>query len=145
MITISTIRRATEQDRRGINRVTPQVSSNGGSMSMKEFRDIVRDRNTTIVVARDKERIVGMGILAILRTPLKLRAEVECVVVDEAYRGQGIGRHLMEKIITTARKLKLYSIQLTSRPSRKAAQKLYQGVGFEKAKTNVYRMKLRAN
>jgi ribosomal protein S18 acetylase RimI-like enzyme len=67
---------------------------------------------------------------------------VEDVIVDEAVNGQGIGAQLTHAMLDRARQLGCVSVDLTSRPSREAANHLYKKVGFELRETNVYRFDL---
>ena len=67
---------------------------------------------------------------------------VDDVVVDNAYRGQGLGAAIMHKVIEVAQEQKLKALSLTSRPARVAGNKLYQKLGFVQKETNVYRLKL---
>jgi ribosomal protein S18 acetylase RimI-like enzyme len=60
-------------------------------------------------------------------------------VVSEETRGQGAGRKLTEAAIEFARNNGACTVDLTSRPTRQAANRLYQRVGFEQRNTNVYR------
>ena len=55
-------------------------------------------------------------------------------------RGEGIGEQLTEAAIAEARRRGARTIDLTSRPSREAANALYQKMGFELRETNVYRL-----
>jgi ribosomal protein S18 acetylase RimI-like enzyme len=64
------------------------------------------------------------------------------VIVDESVNGQGIGRRLTEAMIDRARDLGCATVDLTSRPSREAANHLYKKVGFTERETNVYRYDL---
>lgn len=89
----------------------------------------------------DKEEIVGMTTLAVTSLCTGKRAWVEDVVVDPDHQGKGYGRKMMEFIIEYAQKEEVDSLMLTSRPTRVAANTLYQTVGFEQRKTNVYQMK----
>ena len=93
-------------------------------------------------VARDEDRIVGMGTLAIVSLPEGERAQIEDVVVHETYRGQGLGEKISKQLIERARERKAGVATLSSRADRVAANKLYQKLGFEKWETNVYRLKL---
>jgi ribosomal protein S18 acetylase RimI-like enzyme len=68
-----------------------------------------------------------------------VRAWIEDVVVDDAARGKGVGAALNERAIEVARGLGARTVDLTSRPSREAANRLYQRLGFEPRETNVYR------
>ena len=77
--------------------------------------------------------------LVIFPIPTGVRAWVEDVVVNEKARGKGLGKQLTLYALEQSKKYKVVSVDLTSRPSREIANKLYQDVGFEKRKTNVYR------
>jgi len=97
----------------------------------------------TLLVARnDGGEIVGSLTLAMFRIPTGRRAWIEDVVVDSAQRGRGIGEALTREALAIAKAAGATTVDLTSRPSREAANRLYQRVGFEKRETNVYRYKL---
>ncbi|MEA1264070.1 GNAT family N-acetyltransferase [Microbacterium sp. STF-2] len=68
-----------------------------------------------------------------------LRGHVEDVVVDEAARGRGIARLLLERMTQLAQERGLRTLDLTSRPSRESALRLYESVGFRRRETNVLR------
>ena len=74
--------------------------------------------------------------------PTGVRAWIEDVVVDEAARGQGAGQSLVVAAIEHAQKIGARTVDLTSRPSREAANRLYQRAGFQLRETNVYRVTL---
>ncbi len=147
-ISFSILRIPSEENREGINRITPQLTPNGGQTSRMEFVRIVRDPNNTFVVARDKTKqggdaIIGMGILVLMWTPVKLRARIESVVVDAAYRGRGLGGEIIKRLVDAARKKRVYEIKFGSEAEHVEANKLYQELGFELQKNvNTYRMKL---
>jgi ribosomal protein S18 acetylase RimI-like enzyme len=71
--------------------------------------------------------------------PTGLRGHVEDVVMDESMRGRGIARKLLETMTTTAGERGLRTLDLTSRPSRESALRLYEGVGFRRRETNILR------
>ena len=71
--------------------------------------------------------------------PTGVRAWIEDVVVDEAARGQGVGQLLNERALEIAQESGAKTVDLTSRPSREAANRLYKRIGFEQRDTNVYR------
>ena len=88
-------------------------------------------------------RIAGCASLCVFASPTGLKASVEDVVVGSAFRGQHLGRALLEHIISYARaELAPVDIHLTSRPSRVAANALYRSLGFTQKETNVYILKL---
>ena len=106
------------------------------------FEQMVADKNVAVVVARDGERIIGMAMLYSIVRVDEVSGIVDDVVVSDAYRGQGIATRVMKKLIETAKERGLKHLDLTSRPSREAANHLYQKVGFQKRETNPYRLKL---
>jgi len=83
--------------------------------------------------------ILGMLTLATFSIPTGLRAWVEDVVVDSATRGQGAGQALVEAAVAHAGTIGARTVDLTSRPTREAANRLYRRCGFELRETNVYR------
>ena len=87
-------------------------------------------------------RIVGMLTLVTFRLPTGVRAWVEDVVVDASERGRGTGEALTRAAIEVAVSAGATTVDLTSRPSREAANRLYGRVGFELRETNVYRYRL---
>ena len=97
----------------------------------------------TQFVARDDDgTIVGVSTLAVFPIPTARRAWIEDVIVDQAARGQGVGEALTQAMINRSRELGCATVDLTSRPSREAANRLYQRLGFERRATNVYRCEL---
>lgn len=140
MITIARLRRAGKKQLDEVNRLSSQLSRAGGKTTLREFKIIMEDPNYMFFVARDATRIVGIAQLVLMRTPVGIRGRAESVVVDEAYRGKGIGTALMKKIIAAARKGRAHSLSLTSNPARKEANKLYPALGFKLRKTNSYKM-----
>ena len=77
--------------------------------------------------------------MVLFRIPTGVRAMIEDVVVDEALRGRGIGEALSREALKVARENGARTVDLTSRPSREAANRLYQRIGFKLRDTNVYR------
>jgi ribosomal protein S18 acetylase RimI-like enzyme len=136
---------ADEDLRAAVNALVPQLSSSSPPASLDELSRIVDDSATTLFVARDGDRIVGMLTLAAFRIPTAQRAFIEDVVVDEAARGTGVAAALVQAALDRAAELGARTVDLTSRPDREAANRLYQRMGFEVRETNVYRRTLRAS
>jgi ribosomal protein S18 acetylase RimI-like enzyme len=98
---------------------------------------------TTLFIARPPTgEILGTLTLVTFRIPTGVRAWIEDVVVDERARGQGVGEALTRAALAAARKSGAQTVDLTSRPSREAANQLYQRLGFKLRETNVYRYDL---
>lgn len=81
-----------------------------------------------------------MGEVVVVHTLTGTRARIEDVVVEERYRRRGLGEKLVRRLIQEARSRKAKVVELTSRPSRVAANSLYRRLGFRKRNTNVYRL-----
>jgi ribosomal protein S18 acetylase RimI-like enzyme len=120
----------------------PQLSSSSPPPTLAELAQIVADPATTLLVARDGGRIVGTLTLAVFRVPTGVRAWVEDVVVDDGSRGAGVASALVTAALDAAEQRGARTVDLTSRPEREAANRLYQRLGFELRQTNVYRRTL---
>jgi ribosomal protein S18 acetylase RimI-like enzyme len=125
-------------------RLTPQLSSSSPAPDADELAAIVNSPATVLFIARDIDsgEIVGTLTLALFRIPTGLRAWIEDVIVDESARGKGVGAALNEFALERARREGAKTVDLTSRPTREAANRLYKRIGFEQRDTNVYRFKL---
>ena len=121
------------------HRLIPQLSSSAKPMTNNELLEIVNSESTLMFVARVDDSIVGLLTLAIFRIPTAMRAWIEDVVVDSSARGHGVGEALNMAAIAEAKRRGAKTVDLTSRPSREAANKLYQRIGFVERDTNVYR------
>jgi ribosomal protein S18 acetylase RimI-like enzyme len=123
--------------------LVPQLSRTSPVPSRAEVAEIVASAATCLLVARAGDGvIVGLLTLVLFRIPTGVRAWVEDVVVDQSMRGQGIGETLGREALRRAAAAGARTIDLTSRPSREAANRMYRRLGFEVRETNVYRMTL---
>lgn len=102
----------------------------------------VEAEGTHFFAVMGEEHIIGCASLCVFESPTGRKASVEDVVVKGAYRGQHLGKQLMQHVIEYAKTLAPISLQLTSRPKRVEANKLYKSLGFQKRETNAYRMEI---
>jgi ribosomal protein S18 acetylase RimI-like enzyme len=117
-----------------------QLSRSAPPPGRGELADLVAAPGVTLFgLADEGGALVGMLTLALFPTPTGVRAWIEDVVVHEAARGQGAGASLTRAALDAARAAGARTVDLTSRPSREAANRLYRRVGFELRDTNVYR------
>ncbi|MDY5129027.1 GNAT family N-acetyltransferase [Actinotignum urinale] len=123
------------------SRLLPQLSSSTKGMSWEAAEDYLGQEGVYQFVYRREENgpILGMLTLVTFTIPTGKRAWIEDVVVDEQTRGEGAGRQLVDAAVAHAQKLGMKSIDLTSRPTRVAANRLYQSAGFAQRETNIYR------
>ncbi len=124
------------------DRLVPQLSSSSPPPSADHLDALLASDDTVLFIARLDGHIVGSLTLAFYRIPTGIKAWIEDVVVDETASGRGIGTLLNEAALDEARARGAKSVDLTSRPSRAAANHLYQRIGFERRDTNVYRYTL---
>ena len=121
-------------------KLTPQLSSSSPAPTEDELAAIIKSDSATVLVAEDESgTILGSMTLVVFRIPTGVRAWIEDVVVDTEVRGMGIGQALNEYAIQLAEQAGAKTIDLTSRPSRESANRLYQRLGFVARETNVYR------
>lgn len=127
-----------------VDKLVPQLSRSNPPPTEAELGAVVGSEATDLFIAlSDDGTIVGMSTLVTFRIPTGLRAWIEDVVVDEAARGSGVGKTLTQAMLNRARDLGCVTVDLTSRPSREAANQLYIKAGFTLRETNTYRLDLR--
>ena len=103
---------------------------------------VLKDSNCHLYVVHDGERIVGCATLCIFHSPTGTKASIEDVVISSAYRGQHLGKQLMEYVLEQAKAYAPVELHLTSNPMRVAANHLYRSLGFQKEETNCYQMSI---
>ncbi len=122
-----------------MNRLIPQLSRSNPPPTPEELQLIVESDASVLFMATDDGVMIGSLTLALFRIPTGVRAWIEDVVVDDGGRGKGVGAALNLAALARANEAGATSVDLTSRPSREAANRLYQRLGFIARETNVYR------
>lgn len=125
-----------------IDRLHAELSIAGVKLDREKVEHFMHHAHKELYVVDEGGHMAGMATVQFVPTMRGCVAHVDDVVVEEASRGKGYGRALMQHLIDRAREKSCYSMEFTSRPSREAANALYQKMGFEKYDTNVYRMRL---
>jgi ribosomal protein S18 acetylase RimI-like enzyme len=120
----------------------PQLSKSNPPPSRADLNAIISSEASVLFIARVNGKIAGALTLATFRIPTGVRAWIEDVVVDADARGHGVGEALNMAAIAEARSRGAITVELTSRPSREAANRLYQRIGFVQRETNIYRFSL---
>jgi ribosomal protein S18 acetylase RimI-like enzyme len=127
-------------------RLLPQLSTSSPPPTLEQLRRIVADPATILLLATNgggDAPVVGMLTLAIFMLPTGVRAWIEDVVVDDESRGAGVASALVGAALERAQQQGARTVDLTSRPDREAANRLYVRLGFVRRETNVYRRTLR--
>ena len=139
--TISLLTSGDAQTAEALRLLIEQLTGRDSTFGEEELRQTLQDNASRLFVMRHEGIIIGMLTLCIYHCPTARKVWVEDVVVDNAYRGQGLGKKLMAYAIDYVEKnLAPCSLMLTSRPTRVAANALYRKIGFEPRETNVYKM-----
>lgn len=140
---IEIVKEYSEEVLEAMNRLLPQLTNCGFEADKDSLEIIINTDNTHLFIVRsDDNIIVGTLTLIIYTIPTSRKAYIEDVVVDGSLRGSGVGRKLLSEVIIYAKDQGISRIELTSNPSRIAANKLYQSLGFQVRDTNYYRLQL---
>jgi ribosomal protein S18 acetylase RimI-like enzyme len=138
-VEVEAVHQVTDELVDAAGRLLPQLSRSAPPLDAGGLARIVSHEATTLFIARSEGVIVGMLTLVSFPLPSGLRARIEDVVVDQDARGQGVGTALTLAAIDLAQQQGARSIDLTSRASRVAANRLYQQLGFQLRDSNIYR------
>ena len=120
-------------------RLLPQLSRSAKPLGKAELDAIVGCPANTVLLARSAGAITGAMTLVMFPLPSGLRAWIEDVVVDESARRQGTGEAMMLESLRLARAAGARTVDLTSRPAREAAGRLYERLGFKIRESRLYR------
>jgi ribosomal protein S18 acetylase RimI-like enzyme len=139
-IEVQVVRDVTDEHVAAINRLLPQLSRSAPPLDAEGVRRIATWDGNYLLVASAGGQIIGILTLVTFPIPTGLRAWIEDVVVDEAARGRGVGAALTREAVRLARAAGARTVDLTTRPSREAAGRLYERLGFELRDSRVYRL-----
>ncbi|WP_107490247.1 GNAT family N-acetyltransferase [Streptomyces wuyuanensis] len=141
-VDVAVVREANDEAVEAFARLLPQLSSRADPLDLAAVRSLLSADASTVLMARVEGEVVGMLTLVLFPLPSGLRARIEDVVVDEAARGLGVGGALTEEALRLAEAAGARTVDLTSRPSRVAANRLYERLGFEARESRLYRFVL---
>lgn len=140
---IKEIKRFSNTIYEAVLKLLPQLEPGIKLPSREHFKEMLSSESSHFFVAEyDEGKVAGILTVATYKIPTGTRVWIEDVVVDESQRGKGIGMELTLFAVRFARSLGAESVELTSRPSRIAANQLYRKTGFILRETNVYRYPL---
>ena len=122
-----------------VTSLLPQLTSSGRALSSEELKVMIASPFTTLFVAKDEGKIIGMISLAVVQMPTGVRAYLEDLVVDAPYRNRGAATALLQAAIDMARNSGARTLDMTSRASRTEAIRLYEQLGFQRRDTNAFR------
>ena len=143
-VQVEVIEKVTGEVVDAFGRLLPQLSKSAPPLGQAELDALVQYPANTVLVARSAGAITGTLTLVMFPLPTGVRAWIEDVVVDESARGQGIGEALTHEALRIAREAGVRTVDLTSRPARVAAGRLYERLGFKIRDSRLYRFTLTA-
>lgn len=125
-----------------LNKLLKQLDNAVTSLTKEDLKQMITSSAHRLFVARrlENKEIIGMLTMVVFRIPFAKKGLLEDLVVDKQYRGKGVGTKLITTAINKACKERVAYLDFTSRPTRVAANKLYQRLGFKKRDTNIYRI-----
>jgi ribosomal protein S18 acetylase RimI-like enzyme len=138
-IGVEVLDEVTDEVVEAFGQLLPQLSRSAKPLDAVALGALVASPAVTVLIARSDGRIAGSLTLAMFPIPTGLRAWIEDVVVDESARGQGVGAVLTQEALRLAQEAGARTVDLTTRPSREAAGRLYERAGFQQRDTRVYR------
>jgi ribosomal protein S18 acetylase RimI-like enzyme len=141
-VQVEVVREATDELVEAFALLVPQLSRSAPPPDQGALAKIVSAPAISLLIARWDGRIVGTLTLAMFPIPTGVRAWIEDVITDDAARGQGIGTALTREALRIAQAAGARTVDLTSRPSRVAAGRLYEKIGFQLRETRTYRYPL---
>lgn len=138
-VTITALDSISSEFLEALHRIMPQLDPGTHLPSRDHLEKVIASSGNILYSARVNDKTVGTLTLTMLVTPTGITGWIADVVVDNEVRGKGIGEKLVRTAIARAGSLGAKHVDLSSRPSREAANRLYQRLGFEKRETNYYR------
>lgn len=139
-VDIEVVRNVSDEVVKAFGLLLPQLSRSAKALDEEALRGLVAWQGNRILVARVDGDIVGALTLVVFPIPTGLRAWIEDVVVDQSARGRGVGAALTQEAVRLARADGARTVDLTSRPSRESANRLYERLGFRVRDSKVYRL-----
>jgi ribosomal protein S18 acetylase RimI-like enzyme len=139
-VEVEVVRGASDEVLKAFDRLLPQLSSSAEPLDAEALTTLVAWDGISLLIARVDTEIVGALTLVMFPIPTGMRAWIEDVVVDDGARGHGVGAALTREAVQLARAAGARTVDLTSRPSREAANRLYERLGFQVRDSRVYRL-----
>lgn len=99
----------------------------------RAFDAIAADPNNRLIVVEHDGAVIGTLQLTFIPNITfqgGIRAQIEGVRVDDAYRSRQVGRRMLEWAIAAARRHGCHMVQLTADKTRPDAHRFYESLGF---------------
>ena len=145
------LRELNESDLESLIKLYEQLDGANGNYSAEDARQIWKseiegNKKLKYFGAVENGKVISTCYVLIIPNLTRLGSSiafVENVVTDKDYRGQGLGRKVMEKAIDFAREKNCYKVILQSGSWRKEAHQFYENLGFDGESKKAFIMKLK--
>ena len=91
--------------------------------------EYLSDPNSTTIVISIEDIIVGVASIHIIKKLTRILGIIEDVAVNKKYRGKGVGKKLVERLILIGKQKNCDKIVLSSSEEN---SKFYEKIGFKK-------------
>ena len=132
---------------RGLSDILFQGYKSTISQMLLEEKYVRDDRNIAIAYDNVNARVAGCAFWEVRVDYVRpgRTLYVSYVVVDEAYRRQGIGSALCQKLEAVCKEKNCSNIELTSARFREYAHKFYYSLGYQEKQTIVFIKEMQDN
>lgn len=141
---IEAVHEPTPELQAALARLLPQLNPTVPPPDLERLRRLLADPAVTLLVAKDKDKVLGTTTVIVYTTPFWIKARLEEVVVDDASRGVGVGETLVKAALEVGRRrgAQIAELQSARRPERESAHRLYTRLGFQIRDSDVFRITL---
>ena len=101
----------------------------GWSWSQQRVTRAISDRETTVLTARHRGRLIGFGIMEFGEE----KAHLSLLAVKFGYQRKGIGTHVFGWLKESALTAGIAAVKLELRATNVVGQQFYRSLGFEEA------------
>ncbi len=142
MVVVEQLKEASEQALADLVRLSSLLHGDDRPMKLDELEAMVKDPNIVLLVARVGEKIIGMGAIYLIQKIGNRKFYLEDLIVDEQYRGAGVGGKIVRALAQIARERGAASMELMSRITRADAHRFYEKMGFKDKERVVFKLTL---
>lgn len=141
---IEAVHEPTPELQAALARLLPQLNPTLPVPDLERLRRLLADPAVTLLVAKEKDKVIGTTTVIVYTTPFWIKARLDEVVVDEAARGTGVGEALVKAALEVGRRhgAQIAELQSARRPERASAHRLYVRLGFEIRDSDIFRTTL---
>jgi GNAT superfamily N-acetyltransferase len=138
---IQAVTNLTPEVQEALRRLLPQLNPRLAAPDAERLRRLLEDPDVVLLIARDGVQIVGTTTVIVYTTPFWIKARLDEVVVDASARGRGVGEALVRAALDIGRErgAQVAELQSGRGPTREAAHRLYERLGFKIRETDVFR------